>query len=73
MIEVFMGDPGKKPDMLVDKHRKSECLEREISDCILKHVQSGISYGEMFRALANVQRRWSGYLVEDEYAEQSRK
>ena len=68
-----MGDPEKVLESAVDKHRKADLLERDISDCVLKHIKDGLSYGELFRAIANVQRRWSGYLLEDEYAEQARK
>lgn len=51
-----------------ERFQKAEQLERDISACISKHLP-GLSYGELFTALSKVQRMWSRFLIEDEWAE----
>lgn len=54
-----------------ERFQKAEELERDISACISKHLP-GLSYGELFTALAKVQRMWSRFLLEDEWSESTK-
>lgn len=58
---------------LADKHRIASEIQRSISDSLAKHMQDGVSYGELLFALSMVMRRWTAYLIEDEFAESSAK